>query len=425
MSPGTTTRPSALRIATRITGIGMASLGFIALIPTIAEATAVTSKTVSWTMPEGGTATNVKWPQTLKATCGRTTQDDTYKTSPKDDDKYGKPAATRLAAFIADIEADGQLTLINGIPEDASKASQYGITVTWVFGTTSACATMPVTTPVQSSTKPTTTSPAPSTTTPETKKVYVCKYVGTPGTNERLQTGQNPIEVSVNSIKNWPVAVGSYFADAQGRSYVLGFVPMTPAPTAASCPAGTPTTPPVTTPPCTTTPPATTTPPVTTPPATTPAPSHTRDCTTLTFKLGITTAIQVKVSATINNVAVTPRYGAVDGMHTVTFKGVHQGSFTIVMVVTAENANDATYTVKVAAAEGCTVTTPPATTQPPTTAPPATTQPTATVTATKTANSLAKDGGGIDEPSSNLPGIAMMIGGFSLFVSSLFKGKKR
>ena len=51
-------------------------------------------------------------------------------------------------------------------------------------------------------------------------KVFVCKYVGTPGVNEILQTGNNPISVSVNSIPNYS-GVGSYFADAQGRSYVL------------------------------------------------------------------------------------------------------------------------------------------------------------------------------------------------------------
>jgi hypothetical protein len=51
-------------------------------------------------------------------------------------------------------------------------------------------------------------------------KVFVCKYVGTPGSNERLQTGQNPIDVSINAIKDYN-GVGSYFNDAQGRSYVL------------------------------------------------------------------------------------------------------------------------------------------------------------------------------------------------------------
>ncbi|MER3390362.1 MAG: hypothetical protein RJQ01_10035 [Microcella sp.] len=52
-------------------------------------------------------------------------------------------------------------------------------------------------------------------------KVFVCKYVGTPGVDERLQTGNNPISVSVNAIPDYQ-GVGSYFADAQGRSYVLG-----------------------------------------------------------------------------------------------------------------------------------------------------------------------------------------------------------
>jgi hypothetical protein len=65
-------------------------------------------------------------------------------------------------------------------------------------------------------------------------KVYVCKYVGTPGVDERLQTGQNPIEVSVNATGG--TAVGSYFADKQGRSFVLGVVPMVPEPSLENCP---------------------------------------------------------------------------------------------------------------------------------------------------------------------------------------------
>jgi len=66
-------------------------------------------------------------------------------------------------------------------------------------------------------------------------KVYVCKYVGTPNVNERLQTGQNPIEVSVNATGG--AAVGSYFNDAQGRSYVLGpVVAGQPAPDVTACP---------------------------------------------------------------------------------------------------------------------------------------------------------------------------------------------
>lgn len=51
-------------------------------------------------------------------------------------------------------------------------------------------------------------------------KVFVCKYVGTPGVDERLQTGQNPISVSSNSIKDYQ-GVGSFFNDAHGRSFVL------------------------------------------------------------------------------------------------------------------------------------------------------------------------------------------------------------
>lgn len=69
------------------------------------------------------------------------------------------------------------------------------------------------------------------------EKVYVCKYVGTPGTNERLQTGQNPIEVSTSSIQS-PWSVGSYFNDQHGRSYVLNTVPQNPEPKISDCPPG-------------------------------------------------------------------------------------------------------------------------------------------------------------------------------------------
>ena len=51
-------------------------------------------------------------------------------------------------------------------------------------------------------------------------KYFVCKYVGTPGVNETLQTGSNPISVSENALPD-PVVVGGYFADSQGRSFVL------------------------------------------------------------------------------------------------------------------------------------------------------------------------------------------------------------
>ncbi len=80
-------------------------------------------------------------------------------------------------------------------------------------------------------------------------KVFVCKYVGTPGADERLQTGQNPISVSSNAIKDYE-GVGSYFNDAQGRSYVLAEDTGQPEPNVSQCPAVTvtPPTPPVTPP---------------------------------------------------------------------------------------------------------------------------------------------------------------------------------
>jgi|GEM_PF-760636 len=70
------------------------------------------------------------------------------------------------------------------------------------------------------------------------KKVYVCKYVGKPGVDERLQTGQNPIEVSHNAVGDTPV--GQYyepFKDGHDRSYVLGYVVAgQPEPSVTDCP---------------------------------------------------------------------------------------------------------------------------------------------------------------------------------------------
>lgn len=71
----------------------------------------------------------------------------------------------------------------------------------------------------------------------EVKKVFVCKYVGTPGEDEVLQTGQNPINVSINSIKDYE-GVGSYFNDAQGRSYVLAEDTGQEEPDVSECPDG-------------------------------------------------------------------------------------------------------------------------------------------------------------------------------------------
>jgi hypothetical protein len=55
-------------------------------------------------------------------------------------------------------------------------------------------------------------------------KVWVCKYVGTPGSDETLQTGDNPIFVSGHAVdkdKNGKVFVGDQFADAQTRSVIV------------------------------------------------------------------------------------------------------------------------------------------------------------------------------------------------------------
>lgn len=70
-------------------------------------------------------------------------------------------------------------------------------------------------------------------------KAFVCKYVGTPGDGERLQADQNPIDVSINSIKDY-AGVGSYFGDAQGRSYVLAEDVGQAEPNVSQCPGSDP-----------------------------------------------------------------------------------------------------------------------------------------------------------------------------------------
>ncbi len=66
------------------------------------------------------------------------------------------------------------------------------------------------------------------------KRVFVCKFVGTPGVDERLQ---NIISVSVNSIGNnqWDGSVPGWFSDAQDRSFVLGYDDGTWDPTEEDC----------------------------------------------------------------------------------------------------------------------------------------------------------------------------------------------
>ena len=68
-------------------------------------------------------------------------------------------------------------------------------------------------------------------------KVFVCKYVDTPQVDERLQTGQNPISVSVNAIPDFE-GIGSEFADAHGRSVVIAWDTGQPEPDVSDCPGG-------------------------------------------------------------------------------------------------------------------------------------------------------------------------------------------
>jgi hypothetical protein len=56
----------------------------------------------------------------------------------------------------------------------------------------------------------------------EYHKVYICKYVGTPGVDERLQTGDNPISTDTNSLKDF-TGLGSFFNDKQGRSIAIAW----------------------------------------------------------------------------------------------------------------------------------------------------------------------------------------------------------
>jgi hypothetical protein len=73
-------------------------------------------------------------------------------------------------------------------------------------------------------------------------KSYVCKYVGKPGVDERLQTGQNPIWVDNHSLTgkdNSDVNVGDTFSDAQGKSVVIvaNTAKLNPEPSIDACPA--------------------------------------------------------------------------------------------------------------------------------------------------------------------------------------------
>lgn len=132
-----------------------------------------------------------------------------------------------------------------------------------------------------------------SSATSEANNWYVCKWVGPPGNDETLQTGQNPIFVDENAIMaetGLPtVSIGDAFADAQTHSRVIAGPysppgidpePVCPVTTPSTSPPPVSTTPPpvtTTPPPVTTTPPPVTTspPPVTTTTAPPPPPSET------------------------------------------------------------------------------------------------------------------------------------------------------
>jgi len=71
------------------------------------------------------------------------------------------------------------------------------------------------------------------------RKFFVCKFVGTPGEDERLQKGQNPISVAAPAIakalgKANPQP-GDEFNDRQGRSVVLIEDTGQPKPPASAC----------------------------------------------------------------------------------------------------------------------------------------------------------------------------------------------
>ena len=74
--------------------------------------------------------------------------------------------------------------------------------------------------------------------TPTYSKVWVCKYVGTPGVDETLKQGNDGlISVNTNAIKEF-AGIGSYFNDAQNRSFVVAWDNNDNKPPVSMCPAG-------------------------------------------------------------------------------------------------------------------------------------------------------------------------------------------
>ena len=182
-----------------------------------------------------------------------------------------------------------------------SRAGQVRRRVLALAGVTAAAGTVMVLSSLGSS-----ATAAPAAVAPAAK-YFVCKYVGKPGVNERLQTGNNPIDVSGNAIGENPVVVGSFFNDAQGRSFVLAQDTGQRKPPRSACPApegpppsSTPATTPVTTPETT---------PVTTPettPVTTPETNPVTTPETTPVTTPETTSAAASVSASSSEVVVPP-----------------------------------------------------------------------------------------------------------------------
>ena len=128
---------------------------------------------------------------------------------------------------------------------------------------------------------------------PPNPKWFVCKYVSTPGEDERLQTGDNPISVSENAFPAGVIpAVGVEFNDAQGRSVIIAEdVGQVPEPNRNDCPppntTTTTTTTEATTSTTTTTPPTSTT--TTSPPTTTTSSTTTTTTSTVPGQTTTTT----------------------------------------------------------------------------------------------------------------------------------------
>lgn len=76
-------------------------------------------------------------------------------------------------------------------------------------------------------------------------KSYICKYVGTPGVDEVLQTGQNPIFTDNHSLlgHDGTTFVGQQFSDKHGRSIVIvaNTEKLDPEPSVEQCPSNEPT----------------------------------------------------------------------------------------------------------------------------------------------------------------------------------------